>query len=109
MPEAVVGWCAHCWAHWGGIGGGKFYILEGMIYYTLIWDVLAPQGEQERALNHLRMCSRSLAFPIRQVVPVGIAHVQFCCWARWAQFIIEKNMYYSRYNTFTYISSIFVA
>jgi hypothetical protein len=90
MPEAVVRWCAHCWARWGGIGGGNFYILGVAGFITPIWDVLAPQGEQERALNHLRMCSRSLAFPIRQVVPVGIARIQFCCWARWARFIIEK-------------------
>jgi hypothetical protein len=44
-----------------------------MIYYTPIWDVLAPQGEQERVLNHLRTGSRSPAFPIRQAVPVGLA------------------------------------
>ena len=39
---------------------------------TPIWDVLAPQGEQERALNRLTMHSRSLAFQIRQVVPVAL-------------------------------------
>jgi hypothetical protein len=74
MPEAVVGCCAHCRARWGGIGGGKFYICKGMIYCIPIWDVLAPQGEQERALNRSTMRPRSLAFPIRKAVPVGLAH-----------------------------------
>jgi len=32
MPETVVGWCARCWARWGGIGGEIFHIWEGMIY-----------------------------------------------------------------------------
>jgi hypothetical protein len=77
MPEAVVGWCACCWARWGGIRGGNFYIWEGMIYYTPIWDVLAPQGEQERALNHLKMSSRSPVFQIRQSVLLGLAWAQF--------------------------------
>jgi hypothetical protein len=89
MPEAVVGWRARCWARWGRIGGGIFYIWDRMIYYTPIWDVLAPQGQQERALNHLRTCSRCPAFQIRQVVPVGLARDQFRCWARWARLFIK--------------------
>ena len=32
------------------------------------------------------------AFPIRQVLPVG---VRFWCWARWARFFIEIIVYYS--------------
>jgi hypothetical protein len=90
MPEAVVGWCARCWARWGGIGSGKFYIWEGMIYCTPIWDVLAPGGEQEGALNRLRMRSRSPAFLIRKAVSVGLPQAHFCCWARWAQFFMVK-------------------
>jgi hypothetical protein len=43
-----------------------------MIYYTPIWDVLAPEEEQEGALNHLRMRSRSPAFLIGKAVPVGL-------------------------------------
>ena len=54
MPETVVRWCARCWAHWGGIEGGKFYIWEGIIYYTLIWDVLVPAGERVGAGEHLQ-------------------------------------------------------
>jgi hypothetical protein len=102
MPEVVVGWCARCWARWGGIGGGKFYIGEGMTYYTPIWDVLAPEGEQEAALNRLRTRSRSLAFLIRQAVPVGLPQAHFYCWARWARFLMVKNLYYGRYSVFTY-------
>jgi hypothetical protein len=73
-----------------------------MIYYTPIWDVLAPQGEQEQALIGLRTCSRCPVFPIRQVVPVGLAWARFCSWAHWAPFFIEKKRYCSIYNTFTY-------
>jgi hypothetical protein len=91
MPEAVVGWCARCWARWGGIGGGKFYIWERMIYYTPIWDVLAPEEKREGALNRLRTRSRSPAFLIKQAVPVGLPQAQFCCWARWARIFLAKN------------------
>jgi hypothetical protein len=89
--------------HVGGIFGREILYLDVAGLDTPIWDVLAPQGKQERALNCLRTCSRSPAFPIRQVVPVGIARVQFCCWARWARFFIVKNMYYSRYKICTCI------
>jgi len=58
MPEAVVRWCARCWARWGGIGGRIFYIWEGMIYYTPIWDVLAPEGEREEVRECLAMRPR---------------------------------------------------
>ena len=50
MPEAVVGWRARRGARWGG---GVFYIYKEMIYYTPIWDVLAPQGEREEAGERL--------------------------------------------------------
>jgi hypothetical protein len=99
MPEAVVGWCARCWA----IGGGNFYIWEGIIYYTPIWDVLAPEGKQEGALNRLGTRSRSPAFLIRKAVPVGLPQAHFCCWARWARFFIVNFLYYGRYSVFTYI------
>jgi hypothetical protein len=77
MPEAVVGWCARCWARWGGIRGGNFYIWEGMIYYTPIWDVLAPQGGREQALNRLTTRTRSPAFLIGKAVPAGLPQLIF--------------------------------
>jgi len=40
-------------------------------------------------------------FPIRQVVPVGLAQASFCSWACWARFFIEKKVYCSRYSIFT--------
>ena len=92
MPEVMVGWCAHCWAHWGGISGRIFYILEGMIYNTPIWDVLTPEEEQEEAGEHLSTHSRCLAFPIRQVVPVGLPQALDHCWAHWLWFLL--NMLY---------------
>ena len=81
----------------GGIFGQEISYLGVAGLDTPIWDVLVPQGEQERALNRLTMCARSLVFPIRQAVPVGLAWAGFCCWA-W--FIIAKNMCYSRYNIY---------
>jgi len=50
MPEVVVGWCSHYWAHWGG---RKLYILGVAGYVTPIWDVLAPEGEWEEAGEHI--------------------------------------------------------
>ena len=99
MPEVVIGWCAHCWA---GIGDGIFDIWEGIIYYIPIWDVSVPQGERGGAGEHLATRPRSPGFQIRKVVPVVLARARFCSWARWGWFFIEKNMYMSRYNLFTY-------
>jgi hypothetical protein len=103
MPDVAGGWLCSLLRTLGGIFGREISYLGIAGLDTPIWDVLAPQGEQERALNRLRMCSRSPAFPIRQAVPVGLAWARFCCWARWAQFFIAKNMYYSRYNMYTCI------
>jgi hypothetical protein len=97
-----AGGCARCYARWGGIFGREISYLGVAGLDTPIWDVLAPQGEQELALNRLTMRARSPVFPIRQAVPVGLARARFCCWARWAPFFMEKNMYYSIYNVFTY-------
>ena len=52
MPDVAGGWFTRCWVRRGGIGGGKFYIWEGMIHYTPIWDVLAAQREREGAGEH---------------------------------------------------------
>ena len=93
----------------GGFGGGKLYIWGVAGYDTPIWDILVPEGEQEEALNRLRMGSISPGFPIRQVVPVGLPRARFCCWARWARIFIEKKKYYSRYNTYACILSFSVA
>jgi hypothetical protein len=99
-------WClggfARCLAHWGGILGWEILYLGVERLVTPIWDVLAPQGEQERALKHLSMRSRSPAFQIGQVVPVGIAWARFYSWARWARFCTVKILSYGRYSVFTY-------
>ena len=54
MPEVVIGWCAHRWA---GIGGVKFDIWEGTVYFTPIWGVSVPQEERDAAGEH--MCTRT--------------------------------------------------
>jgi hypothetical protein len=51
--------------------------------------------------------SQMSGFPIRQVVPVGLARARFCSWARWARFVMEKNIYYSNYSIFTYNLALF--
>jgi hypothetical protein len=71
MPYVAGGWLRLLLGALGGIFGWEISYLGRAGLVTPIWDVLAPQGEQERAPNHLRMCSRCSAFPIRQAVPVG--------------------------------------
>ena len=43
MPDVAGGW----------VGGRKLYILGIVGYVTPIWDVLAPEGEQEEAGEHI--------------------------------------------------------
>jgi hypothetical protein len=102
MPEVAGGWSRSLLGALGGISGAKLYIWGVAGYDTPIWDVLAPEGEQEEALNRLRTGSISPGFPIRQVVPVGPARARICCWARWARFFIPKKKYIARYNIFTH-------
>ena len=82
MPDVVLGWfCSLLSTLGGGLGREISYLgVEWLV--TPIWDVLAPQEEQEQALNRLTMRPRSPAFQIRQAVPVGIARAQICYWAR---------------------------
>jgi len=91
--------CKQCQKWWSGgalavglVGGGNWgrdisYLGRAGLVIP-IWDVLTPQGEQEQALNHSTTRPRSLTFPIRQAVPVGLARARFCSWARWASFFI---------------------
>ena len=37
----------------GSLGGGKLFILGVAGYVTPIWDVLALEGEQEEAAEHI--------------------------------------------------------
>ena len=45
--------------------------------------------------------SQMSVFQIRQAVLVGLS-AHFCSWACWGWFFMEKKMYISRYNVFTY-------
>jgi len=86
----------------GGISGGKFYILGVAGYNTPIWDVLALQGEQEEAGEHLhgaKFVELSQLGKRCQLVLLGLG---FCSWARWARFFIEKKVYCNRYSIYTY-------
>jgi len=76
----------------GGNSGGKLYILGVVGYDKPIWDVLAPEGEQKEAGEHIYGARLINFFPIRQAVPVGLAWAWFCYWARCARFFMKKNM-----------------
>jgi hypothetical protein len=84
----------------GGKCGGKLYISGVAGYNTPIWDVLALQGEREEAGERLYGAKLIKSFPIRQVVPVGLAWDWFCSWARCAWSYILKNLYLSSSNLF---------
>jgi hypothetical protein len=99
MPDVAGGWLCLLLCMLGGIFGWDILHLGVAGLDTPIWDVLAPQGEQEWALNCLRMGSISPYFPIRQVVPVGLPLALDRYWAHWARFFIVKKLYISRYNT----------
>ena len=91
----------------GAMLGVKLYILGVMGYDKPIWDVLALQGEQEEAGEHLHSAKFENYVPIRQLVPVGLPWARFCSWAHCAQFFIEENLYYSKYSISTYILLFF--
>ena len=76
-------------------------------YITPIWDVLAPEGGQEKAAEHIDSSRLINFFSIRQAVPDGLAQAWFCFWACCAWFFIEKKVYCSKYNTFISIILFF--
>ena len=77
MPDVAGGWLRSLLRTLGGIFGREISYLGVAGLDTPIWDVLAPQEEQEQALNHLTTRPRSPAFQIRQLVPVGLALALF--------------------------------
>jgi len=89
MPDVAGGWLCSLLCMLGGIFGWEISYLGVAGLDTPIWDVLAPQGKQKRVLNRLTTCPRSLAFPIRQAVPVGLAGARFCYWAHSAWLFIK--------------------
>jgi len=57
---------------------------------TPIWDVLAPWGKRGGVGEHLRMGSKSLGYPIRQAVPIGLG---FSFWAHLWVVVVRVKMY----------------
>jgi hypothetical protein len=108
MPDVVLGWFCLLLSTLGGILGWEILYLGVERLVTPIWDVLAPQGEQEWALNRLSMRSRSLAFQIRQAVPVGCAWAWDRCSGHWAWLFACKVLYNSSYNIITSITLFYV-
>ena len=81
--------------HVGRDFGREFLSLGGnRVLYTHLGCFGTPGGAGVGA-NRFLTRPRSLTFPIRQAVPVGLARARFCSWARWAWFFREKNVYYS--------------
>ena len=99
MPDVAVGWLRSLLRTLGeNLGRAILHLgVAGLI--TPIWDVLAPEGEQEEALNRLRTGSISPCFPIRQAVPLGLPQALDRYWAHWARFFIAEKLYISTYNT----------
>jgi hypothetical protein len=108
MPDVAGGWLHSLLRTLGGILGREILYLGVAGLDTPIWDVLVLQGEEEEVLNRLRTGSISPGFPIRQAVPLGLAQAWFCCWARWARFLMQKKKYITCYSIFTYNSPFFV-
>jgi len=79
-----------------------------MIYHTPIWDVFAPQGEQEEVGEHFYGAKLIKTFPIRQAVPVGLAQAWDRCSGHWAWLFACKILYSSSYNIITSITPFFV-
>jgi len=84
-------------ARWGW---DFLYLGRNDISYTHLGCFSAPGGAggARKAFGNVSQMS---VFQIRQAVPVGLA-AQFCSWAHWGRFFIEKKVYCSRYNLFTY-------
>jgi hypothetical protein len=67
MPDVAGGWLCSLLRMLGGIFGREISYLGVAGLDTPIWDVLAPQGVQERALKCSTMRARSPAFSDGQV------------------------------------------
>ena len=107
MPDVAGGWVRLLLGALEGILGGKLYIWGVVGYVTPIWDVLAPEGERGEAAEHVYGPILINFFPIRQVVPGGLAQARFCSCARCVPFFMEKIVYCSKYSILTYILLFF--
>ena len=101
MLNVAVGYFSSLLGTLGALWGGKLNIWEGIICCQPIWDVFAPHCGRGRAGERLTMGDQKSIFQIRQAVSGGLARARNCCWARWARFSHQKNMYISSYNVFT--------
>ena len=72
MPDVAVGWLLSLLHTFGGIFSQENSYLGRERLITPLWDVLAPQEEQEQALNCLTTHPRSLTIQIKQAVLVGL-------------------------------------
>src|SRR6266567_1507970 len=77
MPNVAVGWFSSLLGTLGTLWSGKLNIWEGIIYCQPIWDVFAPQWGRRWAGEQTTTRFRSLSFPIRQGVPVGLLWLSF--------------------------------
>jgi len=107
----LVNTCKQCQKQWSGgalaaglVGGDWWrdflYLGRNDILYTHLgcFGTRGVAGGSGRAFGN---ASQMSVFQIRKAVPVGLL-ARFCSWARWARFFMEKKMYISRYNVFTY-------
>jgi hypothetical protein len=71
MLDVVGGWLCSLLHMMGGNFGWDNLYLGIYRSCTPIWDVLAPEGEQEGAKKCLRMCSRSLGSQLGKWCQLG--------------------------------------
>jgi len=94
--------------HVGRDFGREFLYLGGnRVLYTHLGCFDAP-GRAGAGAKRFLTCPRSPAFPIRQVVPVGLARARFCSWARWAWFFVVEKLYIASYTVFTHNTMFFI-
>jgi hypothetical protein len=77
MPDVAGGWLRSLLRTLGGILGREILYLGVAGLDTPIWDVLALEGEQEEALNRLRMGSRSPASQLGKRCHLGLLGLGF--------------------------------
>jgi hypothetical protein len=77
MPDVAGGGVHLLLGTLGWIWGGKLYILGVAGFVTPIWDVLAPEGEQEGAQKHSTTCSRSLGSQLGNWCQLGLLGLGF--------------------------------
>jgi hypothetical protein len=77
MPDVVGGWLCSLLRTLGGNFGRDILYLGIYGLYISIWDVLAPEGEQEGAKKRSRTCSGSPGSQLGKRCQLGLLGLGF--------------------------------